>query len=95
VLLFGSDYFVLIIPVVVALFGWIGLVFWASTRTRPRDVDVAAASVPAPGAADEDAGLGAGDGLVPPPRPQVSQPPAVARPEPPAQGDRTGSAPGR
>jgi hypothetical protein len=95
VLLFGSDYLVLIIPIMVALFGWIGLVFWANTRTRVHHVDETAGDVPAPGAADEDAGLGSGDGRVPPPRPQVTQPPAVPRPAPPARGDRTGSAPGR
>jgi hypothetical protein len=90
----GTDYLVLIIPVVLALFGWIGAVYWASYHARVRHIDEPARGVLAAGAADEDAGAAAGPGSVPDPRQPRSEPP----PAPPTEAeraDRTGSARGR
>jgi hypothetical protein len=95
VLLFGSDYLILIIPIVVALFGWILAVFWASTHPRVRHLEDPAREVLAAGAADEGDEAGSGAGPVPPPRQQVPEPPPAQRPAPPAPANRTGSAPGR
>jgi hypothetical protein len=99
-LLFGNQYLILIIPIVVALFGWIAAVYWANIHPRVRHVgqpaaDVRPADVLAAGAADEDAEPVSGPGSVPRPRQQATEPPPVPRQPEPARGDRTGSTRGR
>jgi hypothetical protein len=100
-LLFGNQYLILIIPIVVALFGWIAVVFWANIHPGVRHVgqpaaDVRPTDVLAAGAADEDAEQPvSGPGSVPQPRQQATEPPPVPRPPEPARGDRSGSARGR
>ena len=91
-LLFGAQYFALIIPIVVALAGWIIAVYWANNHPRVRHVVEPTADVLAAGAADEGAEAVAGPGAVPQPRQQVPEPPPVPRQSQPARGDRTGSA---
>jgi hypothetical protein len=92
VLLFGAQYFALIIPIVVALAAWITAVYWANKHPRVRHVSEPAAGVLAAGAADEgDEGV-SGPGPVPQPRQQVAEQPQVPRQPQPARGDRTGSA---
>jgi hypothetical protein len=76
--LFGSQYFILIIPIVVALFGWIGVVFWANIHPRVHHVGGPAAHALgadglAAGAADEDAEPGTATGSVPQPRQRVAE----------------------
>lgn len=94
-LLFGNQYLILIIPIVVALIGWLAAVYWANIHPRVRHVGEPTADVLAAGAADEDAEPVPGPGSVPQPRPQVTEPPPVPRQPEPAPGDRTGSARGR
>jgi hypothetical protein len=94
-LLFGTQYLILIIPIVVALFGWITVVYWANKHPRVRHVSEPVRDVLAAGAADEgDEGV-SGPGSVPQPRQQATEPPSVPRQPEPARGDRTGSARGR
>ena len=49
----GNTYFILIIPVLVGLFGWIAAVFWANNHSRVRHLSQPAQSMLAAGAADE------------------------------------------
>ena len=91
-LLFGTQYLELVIPIVLALGGWIGAVYWANTHPRVRHVREPVQGVLASGAADEgDEGV-PGPGAVPQPRQQVAEQPGVPRQSQPAPGDRTGSA---
>jgi hypothetical protein len=104
VLLFGAQYLALIIPIVLALAGWIGGVYWANNHPRVRHVPQPTASMLAPGAADEGeeavAGPVAGPGpAVPQPRQQApepagqaQEPPPVPRQSQPVREDRTQSA---
>jgi hypothetical protein len=90
----GVLYLALIVPVVLALFGWVAAVFWASWHPQVHHIDEPARGVLAAGAADEDAGAVAGPGSVPEPR-QPPSAPSPARPPEPQPADRTGSARGR
>jgi hypothetical protein len=95
VLLFGSQYIVLVVPIVVALGGWIAVVYWANNHPRVRHVsDPTAGVVAAAGAADEgeEAVAGPGPGAVPQPRQQAPETPPVPRQSQPAREDRTESA---
>jgi hypothetical protein len=105
VLLFGTQYLALIIPIVLALAAWITGVYWANNHPRVRHVNQPTASMLAPGAADEgeEAAAGAGPdaaaGAVPQPRQQApepagqaQEPPPVPRQSQPAREDRTQSA---
>jgi hypothetical protein len=94
-LLFGTDYLALIIPIVLALGGWVAVVYWANAHPRVKHVSEPVREVLASGAADEDAEAVPGPGPVPQPRQQVTEPPPVPRPSEPARGDRSGSARGR
>jgi len=95
-LLFGAQYLALIIPVVVALVGWLVAVYWANNHPHVRHVSQPTADVLAPGAADEGAEAVAGPGAVPQPRQPAPEPPpeppAVPRQARPERADRTGSA---
>jgi hypothetical protein len=106
VLLFGAQYFALIIPIVVALGGWITAVYWANNHPQVRHVNEPTAAMLAAGAADEGEEAGAGPGAVPQPRQQAAEstqqapestqqaaePPSVPRQSQPERADRTGSA---
>jgi hypothetical protein len=98
VLLFGTQYLVLIIPIVVALGGWIMAVYWANKHPGVRHVAEPTAAMLAAGAADEGDEAVAGPGAVPQPRQQAQptqqapEPPPVPRQSQPASEDRTGSA---
>ena len=81
-LLFGAQYLALIIPIVLALAGWIAAVYWANNHPQVRHVNQPTASMLAPGAADEGeeaaapAGPDARAGAVPRPRQQQAAEPA-------------------
>jgi hypothetical protein len=98
VLLFGAQYFALIIPIVVALFAWITAVYWANNHPRVKHVSEPTADVLAAGAADEGDEAAAGPGAVPQPRQQAQptqqapEPPPVPRQSQPERADRTESA---
>jgi hypothetical protein len=71
----GIDFFFLVVPVTLVLFGWIGLVLWASFHPKVRRRGPVARSVLAQGAADEgERGAGAG----PAPTETVPRQPGVA-----------------
>lgn len=99
-LLFGTQYLALIIPIVLALAAWITGVYWANNHPRVRHVQQPTAEVLAPGAADEGEEALAGPGpAVPQPRQQApapagqaQEPPPVPRQSQPAREDRTQSA---
>jgi hypothetical protein len=101
VLLFGAQYFALIIPIVLALACWIAAVYWANNHPRVRHVNEPTADVLAAGAADEGDEAAAGPGAVPQPRQQAQpaqatqqapEPPPVPRQSQPERADRTESA---
>ena len=98
-LLFGAQYFALIIPIVLALAGWITAVYWANNHPKVRHVNEPTAAMLAAGAADEGEEAVAGPGAVPQQRqqapeatPQAPEPPPVPRQAQPERADRTGSA---
>ena len=91
-LLFGNQYLELVIPIVLALGGWIGAVYWANNHPRVRHVSQPTTSVLAAGAADEGEEAVTGPGAVPQPRQQVPEQPAVPRQAQPERADRSESA---
>jgi hypothetical protein len=100
VLLFGAQYLALIIPIVLALAGWIAGVYWANNHPRVKHVNEPTAAMLAAGAADEGEEAVAGPGTVPQPRQQAPEPtpqaqsqsPQVPRQAQPERADRTESA---
>jgi hypothetical protein len=99
VLLFGTQYLVLIIPIVVALGGWIAVVYWANNHPQVRHVNEPTAAMLAAGAADEGEEAVTGAGAVPQPRQQAPEPtpqapesPSVPRQAQPERADRSESA---
>lgn len=98
-LLFGAQYFALIIPIVLALAGWIAAVYWANNHPKVKHVNEPTAAMLAAGAADEGEEAVTGAGAVPRPRQQAPEPtpqapesPQVPRQSQPERADRTGSA---
>ena len=97
-LLFGAQYFALIIPIVLALAGWITAVYWANNHPKVKHVNEPTAAMLAAGAADEGEEAVAGPGTVPQPRQQAPEPtpqaqsPQVPRQAQPERADRTESA---
>ena len=91
-LLFGTQYLALIIPIVVALGGWIIAVYWANNHPKVRHVNQPTAGVLAAGAADEGEEGVAAPGAVPQPRQQVPEQPAVPRQAQPQRADQSESA---
>ncbi len=49
----GIDFFFLVVPVTLVLFGWVGMVLWADFHPKVRRRGPVARSVLAQGAADE------------------------------------------
>ena len=87
-LLFGTQYLELVIPIVLALGGWVGAVYWANNHPRVRHVSQPTRSVLAAGAADEGEEAVTGAGAVPQPRQQAPEPPSVPRQAQPERADR-------
>ena len=90
-LLFGAQYFALIIPIVLALAGWITAVYWANNHPKVKHVNEPTAAMLAAGAADEGEEAVTGAGAVPRPRQQAPESPQVPRQSQPERADRTGS----